>query len=152
MNNEKRENTINLRQAKHKEALLEHLRKMPILQIACERTGIGRATYYRWRNEDEDFKKAVDEAIVEGEALITDMTESQLISLIRDKHFPAVQLWLRQHHPKYTNKVELSGSLKVDDEPLTSDQEALIRQALKLAGLEDKQEAKDNDNDTQSSQ
>jgi len=151
MNNEKREKTINLRQAKHKEALLEHLRKMPILQIACERSGIGRATYYRWHNEDENFKKAADEAITEGEALITDMTESQLISLIRDKHFPAVQLWLRQHHPKYTNKVELSGSLKVEDESLTPDQETLIRQALKLAGLEDKQEVKDNDNDNQSS-
>lgn len=135
MNNEKRKSAISAKQTKNKELVLVQLRKMPILQIACERAGVARSTYYRWREEDGDFKKSADEAIVEGEALITDMTESQLISLIRDKHFPAVQLWLRQHHPKYTSKVELSGRLTIEDEPLTPEQEALIKQALELAGI-----------------
>ncbi len=135
MNNEKKRKTVSTKQIKNKELILVQLRKMPILQIACERAGIARSTYYRWREEDEEFRKPADEAIAEGEALITDMTESQLISLIRDKHFPAVQLWLRQHHPKYTSKVELSGRLTIEDEPLTLEQEALIKQALELAGI-----------------
>lgn len=145
MDNEKRENTINLRQTKDKETLLEYLRKMPIVELACAKASIGRASFYRWRNEDESFRKASDEAITEGEALITDITESKLISLIRDSHFPALCLWLRQHHPKYANKVELAGSFKVEDESLTPDQKALISQALKLAGLDKEQETENND-------
>lgn len=137
MNNNKKKQTINARQAKDRETILGQLRKMPILQIACERAGVGRSSYYRWREEDESFQKATDEAIAEGEAFITDMSESQLISLIRDKHFQAVQLWLRQHHPRYANKVELSGRLTMEDEPLTPEQEALITQALQLASVSD---------------
>lgn len=135
MNNDQKNKTIVERQTKDHEAILAQLQKMPILQIACERAGIGRSTYYRWREEDKAFRKATDEAIAEGEAFITDMSESQLISLIRDKHFPAVHLWLRQHHPKYSAKVELTGSLKIEDEPLTPEQEAVVKEALRLASI-----------------
>ncbi len=120
---------------KEKQLLIEQLKKTPIVQIACERVGVGRATYYRWRKEDEEFKKTTDEAIIEGETLITEQSESQLISLIRDKNFPAIQLWLKSHHPKYTSKVEVTGNLNVKEEPLTLEQEELVEKALQLAGL-----------------
>ncbi|HEY4497249.1 MAG TPA: phBC6A51 family helix-turn-helix protein [Candidatus Paceibacterota bacterium] len=118
---------------KEKKTLLEYMKKTPIVQVACERAHISRATYYRWRNEDKEFKKAADTAISEGESLITDMTESQLISLIRDRNFPAIQLWLRHHHAKYADRIELSGKLTVEEEPLTPEEEAIIKKALKLA-------------------
>ena len=119
-----------------RELLLEQLRKTPVVQFACEKSGVSRATFYRWRTEDKEFKKSAEEAILEGEALITDMTESQLISLIKDRNFHAIQLWLRHHHPKYNNKVEITGNFKLEEEPLTPAQEELVREALKLAGLE----------------
>ena len=124
-----------MKKDKTRKILIEQLKKTPIVQMACERVGIGRASYYRWRKEDGEFKKATDEAILEGEMLITDMSESQLISLIRDRNFSAIQLWLRHHHPKYTNKVEVTGNLNVKEEPLTPEQEKLVEKALKLAGL-----------------
>ena len=77
MNNAKKEETIKNRQVEQKGSFIEHLKKMPILQIAIEKTGISRATYYRWRNEGVEFRKLVDEAIVEGEALITDIPEKK---------------------------------------------------------------------------
>ena len=120
---------------KVKNSLIEQLKKMPIIQIVCERSGIGRTTYYRWQNEDKEFAKAADQAIVEGEAFITDMSESQLISMIRDRNFQAVQLWLRHHHPKYSDKIEVTGNLNIKEEPLTPEQEALVKKALGLAGL-----------------
>ena len=46
------DNTIEKRQSKNKEQLLEILKKTPIVQIACEKAGVGRATYYRWRKDD----------------------------------------------------------------------------------------------------
>ena len=122
------------RQEKEQQALISALREMPVIQVACKRAGVGRATYYRWRNEDEEFRKSSDEAQAEGEALITDMSESQLISLIRDKKFQAVHLWLRHHHPKYGDKIEVI-SRSAELEALTPEQDALVRKALKLAGL-----------------
>jgi len=135
-----------MKQNKNKEIAIEQLKKTPIVQIACEKASISRATYYRWREEDAQFKKATDEAMAAGEALITDMTESQLVSLIRDRNFPAIQLWLKHHHPKYNNKVEVTGSLKLEEEPLTAEQQALVEQALKLAGLKIDQEVSQQNN------
>ena len=85
--------------------------------------------------EDSAFAKDVGTATAEGEAFITDMSESQLITMIRDKNFQALQLWLRHHHPKYGNKVDVSAKLSVD-EPLTEEQEMLIKEALRLAGID----------------
>ena len=135
MNEDKKRKTIEARQARDKESLLVLLRKMPILQVACEQTDIGRSTVYRWRESDEPFRKAMDEAITEGEAYLTDISESQLVTLIRDKHFGAIKLYLQHHHSKYANKIELLSRLTVEDEPLTPEQEALVRKALNLASF-----------------
>jgi|SRR3989344_590512 len=124
--------TIEERQNKEKTLLLENLKKTPIVHIACEKSSIGRATYYRWKKEDAEFCKLADEAQAEGEALITDLSESQLISLIKDRKFPAVQLWLRHHHPKYGDKIEVV-SRTIEPDTLTSEQEATVKEALKLA-------------------
>ncbi|MCX6741155.1 MAG: hypothetical protein NTY61_02030 [Candidatus Parcubacteria bacterium] len=124
-----------MKSSKEKRLLLEQLKKMPIIQIASERAHIARSSFYRWKKQSKEFARAIDEAIVEGETLITEMTESQLIGLIKDKNFPAIQLWLKAHHPKYGNKVEITGRLNTENEPLTLEQKSLIEQALKMAAL-----------------
>lgn len=118
-----------------KKNLIEQLKKMPIIQIACDRTNVARSSFYRWKIEDKKFAKEADMAILEGEALITDMSQSQLISLINDRNFQALQLWLRHHHPKYTNKVEVTAQFKDPDEKLSPEQEAIVKKALRLASL-----------------
>jgi len=123
-----------MKRDKLKNLLIEQLKEMPILQFACRKVKVSRSSYYRWR-EDPKFARAADAAIAEGEALITDLSESQLISLIRDRNFPALQLWLKSHHPKYCNKVEVTGHLNLKDEPLKPEQEELVQKALRLAGL-----------------
>ena len=117
------------RQTVEQKVLLEQLRKVPIVQIACERANIGRTTYYRWCREDLKFKKESEEAMNEGEEMINDLSESQLITLIKEKNFSAVQLWLRQHHPKYGNKLEVRTKVEAED-PMTPEQEALVKEAL----------------------
>ncbi|MEI8249449.1 MAG: hypothetical protein WCG07_03065 [Candidatus Taylorbacteria bacterium] len=117
------------RQTVEQKVLLEQLRKVPIVQIACERANIGRTTYYRWCREDSKFKKESEEAMNEGEEMINDLSESQLITLIKEKNFSAVKLWLRQHHPKYGNKLEVRTKIEAED-PMTPEQEALVREAL----------------------
>lgn len=127
--------TIEKRQAKHKELLLEQLKRTPIVQIACEKTSVGRATYYRWRKENKEFAKLADAALAEGSALINDMAESQLISAIKDKNLGAIIFWLKSHHPAYTTKMEVTAQLKSQDESLTPEQEAIVTKALKIAAM-----------------
>lgn len=119
----------------NKEILLEQLKKTPIVQVACEKVGVGRATYYRWRKDDTDFAKEADEALQEGSLLVNDMAESQLMSAIRDKNLTAIIFWLRNHHSSYATKVEVTARLKRDDEQLTPEQEALVTKALKLSSF-----------------
>ena len=57
MKNENYKNTIDVRQQKEKEALIKSLSEMPIIEIACKRAGVGRASYYRWLKEDSEFLK-----------------------------------------------------------------------------------------------
>ena len=123
--------TIEKRISKDKEALLEHLKKVPIIQIACEKAGTGRATYYRWRKDDQEFAQKADEAIQTGSYLINDMAESQLISAIQEKNLTAIIFWLKYHHPAYTTKVEVTGQLKHEYQ-LSNEEEALITKALAM--------------------
>lgn len=96
-----------------KNTLLDNLRQMPIVELACKKTGIGRSTFYRHKKEDKEFSRAVEEAIQEGESLISDLSESQLISLIRDGNFQAIQLWLKHHHKKYSEKLEITANVNI---------------------------------------
>ena len=118
-----------------KNLLLENLRQIPILELACKKSGVARASFYRLKKEDKGFAKLVDEAISVGEDLITDLSQSQLLSLIQDKNFQAIQLWLKHHHKKYADKVEISGSIDVKDTPLTDDQKQLVEKSVRQAGL-----------------
>lgn len=115
-----------------KQLLLEQLKKTPIVQIACEKAGISRMTYYRWRKEDPKFLKASDIALSEGSMLVNDMAESQLLSAIRDKNMTGIIFWLKHHHSTYAEKLEISGHLKTITDELTPEQEALIKKALSL--------------------
>ncbi|MFA6077334.1 MAG: phBC6A51 family helix-turn-helix protein [Candidatus Paceibacterota bacterium] len=134
----KKEATIEKRKNQDKEILTEQLRKTPIIQIACEKCGVSRATFYRWRSEDLDFAAKTDTAINEGLSLITDMAESQLISAIKDRNLPGIIFWLKAHHKDYKTKLELSGKIEVDNRILTPEQQELIERAMKLAGLNQK--------------
>lgn len=110
---------------------LEQLSKSAIVQIACEKTGIGKSTIYRWREQDKEFSEAVEKAVGEGKSLVTDLAESQLISAIKDKNIPAIIYWLRHHHPTYADKLLVTHT--IENEDLTPEQEALVREGLRMA-------------------
>ena len=95
------DDTIHQRQKKIREMLLTILRKMPIIEIAVKKAGISRDTYYRWRKEDKGFLEESENAVSEGIEYINDMSESQLITLIKEKKMPAIALWLRNNNPRY---------------------------------------------------
>jgi ACT domain-containing protein len=121
-----------IRQSAQKDLMLEQLKKTPIVQVACEKTGISRASYYRWYKADKEFAKNADEAISEGSSLVNDMAESQLMAAIRDKNMSAIVFWLKHHHALYAPTMQIKHT--IEDDTLTPEQEALVRNALNLAG------------------
>ena len=130
-----RELTIRARQKKLKEAFLEQLKRTPTVESACQKAGVGRATVYRWMNESKGFAETVESSLKEGRSFMSDVAESQLFSLIGERKIEAIRLFLAHNNPRYGNKLELTGSVGLKDEPLTTNQKALIRKALKLSSL-----------------
>ncbi len=127
--------TIANRQIKEKQLLLEQLKKTPIVQIACEKIGVARATYYRWRKDDPEFSSQADSSLREGNMLINDMAESQLLSAIRDKNLTAIIFWLKNHHSAYATKVEVTTNTRIIDEKLNPEQQELLKKALGMISL-----------------
>ncbi len=122
-----------MKKNKFQNQFLDELRKVPIIQVACEKTGLSRNSVYRWRKDDKEFLKNMDTALIEGVALVNDMSESQLLTLIKDKNYPAISFWLLHRNDNYKNKLEIT--TKDDDEELTPSQAKIVRQALKLANI-----------------
>lgn len=124
---------MSIRESKRsKELLLGQLQKNPIVQIACEKVGVSRVSFYNWKRKDEAFAKQIDEAIAGGQSLVNDLAESQLINAVKDRNFNAIMYWLKHHHPSYTTRVEIGGQIEVIEE-LSSEQKELVRKALALA-------------------
>lgn len=129
------DNTIEKRQSKNKSQLLEILKKTPIVQIACEKSEVSRATYYRWRKEDPEFCQASDQALMDGNLLVNDTAESQMMSAIKDKNMTAIIFWLKHHHPAYATKIEITATNKNQEINLTDEQKELLNKALEMAAL-----------------
>lgn len=135
MKNQNNQITVRDRIKNDQGLLLEQLKKTPIIQFACEKTNVGRATFYRWRKESPEFATLADEALREGSLLINDMAEGQLLSAIKDKNLGAIVFWLRNHHPAYATRVEVTTNNKNQDIELTDEQKELLNKALEMVAL-----------------
>lgn len=138
-----RQNTIENRQAKFKKLMLEHLKKMPNIQLVCEKIGVGRTTFYTWCRQSKKFKQQVEEAKLEGRLYMSDFAEGQLFSLIKDRKIEAIRLYLQNNHPQYANKLEIKGNIMHEQKELSPEQKKMIRLALKLTAFNKQPYAKD---------
>lgn len=127
-------NAIIKRQKNDKQTIIDNLKHLPIIEVACNKAGIARATYYRWRKNDSTFTKSADDAINAGVNYINDLAESKLLSEINGGNLTAVLYWLNHRHSAYSNKVEITTATK-QSEKLTPEQQKAVKQALALTGL-----------------
>jgi hypothetical protein len=109
------------------------LEKVPIVQVACEKCGVSRNSVYRWRKTDKAFCKKMDEALTNGVSLVNDMSETQLLTLIKEKNYSAISFWLRHRNDNYKDKIEVT--TREESEALTPSQAKIVRNALKLASI-----------------
>jgi len=120
-----------------KRILIEELEKNPIISFACKKAGFARATYYRWTEENEKFNEATKKALEKGVFSINDLAVAQLILLIRNANFAATKYWLSHRHPAFSEKLQFMELLRLinkkpDNGKLTSEEEALIKEAIEL--------------------
>lgn len=132
---EAREAVMSRNKSQDKKKLIERLHKMPIVEAACKQIGLPRATYYRWRNDDESFAEACDEAIEQSAGMINDLAETQLIQAIKQQNMSAIIFWLKHHHSVYETRIKVDASLRREPEELSPEQAAVVEQALLRAGL-----------------
>lgn len=134
--------TIKIRQDKLKVMLLEQLKRTPIKEIACDKAGVSRTTFYRWIKVSKKFAEEVEAAFNEGREFINDLAESQVISLIRQGNIAAARLWLQYNSHRYANKLELYGTVTTKEAPMSKAEKALVKQALKHSSLYGKEKSK----------
>lgn len=130
-----RKDSIQQRQSRIKEALLDQLKRTPTLETSCQKVGVSRATVYRWIANSKKFERQIDESLNEGRKFMSDIAENQLFALISERKIEAIRLYLSTHNPRYSNKLELSGSIESKEKPLTKEEKKLIRAALRLSSL-----------------
>ncbi len=123
--------TIQSKQERQKQLILEHLKKTPIVQVVCEKAGISRATFYRWKKEDPNFQEETETCLINGIELMNDMAESQLLKSVRDGNMTGIIFWLKTRHKAYSTKVEVQTTQK-EDVPLTDEEEGQIKNVLDM--------------------
>ncbi len=79
----------------------EYLRETPLVNLACKKIGISRATYYRWYKDDREFRESVQKVIRQGRANINDLAEATLIKMIKTENFHAIRFWLQHNNSRY---------------------------------------------------
>lgn len=120
-----------MKKNKFQNEFLDELRKVPIIQVACEKVGLSRNSIYRWRKEDKKFSKIMDKAMSDGVDFVNDMSESQLLVMIKEKKWPAVSFWLKHRNSNYRDKIEVT-TKDNNDNDLTPEQKKVIKKALSL--------------------
>ena len=121
-----------MKKNKKSKEFLEELKRVPIVTVATERCGLSRQSVYRWRIEDSGFAEEMDKALKEGEDLINDLSEAAVITLIKEHNWPALKFWLSKRSPKFKDKVEVSGELRVRKED-TPEDKASMEEAMLLS-------------------
>lgn len=134
MKSENKKSKIDKKRINLREKLFEQLVKYPIVQVACERVGISRATYYRWRKENILFAAKADKAIETGCSFVNDLAESQLIHKIKEANMTAIIFWLKNHKGQYNEKIRHEHEI-VEKREFTPDMQLEVAKALLNAGL-----------------
>jgi len=138
---------ITSNKAREKQRVIEQLSDMPIVEVACRRAGVARATYYRWLKKDPEFARQCREALEQSTSAVSDIAEAKLINAIQDGNMSAISFWLRNHHNSYRTRIDVQGTIRHEATILTDEQNLLIERALRYADLIETNEGENNRED-----
>lgn len=123
---------------KTKNRFLQELEKSGNVYLSCLKIGINRATYYRWKNGDKEFKKKASWAERNGRQNNCDIAEHALMINVKEKKMEAIKYLLSHQSPRYkpkNRKIHIEHSNLFKEEELRTkreEDEKLDRQAKEL--------------------
>jgi len=126
----KRLDALAIETEKQKKAIVSQLRKTPIVQLACERTGVGRSTYYKWRAGDKIFARVADRSLEAGKFFINDLAESKLLGLVKNDNLTAIIFWLKHNHPTYAAVNRVIHEYEIVTDRLSVEEESIATQEM----------------------
>ncbi|MFA7277446.1 MAG: hypothetical protein WC101_00460 [Candidatus Gracilibacteria bacterium] len=103
--------------------LLKELEKAGNILIACQKVGISRATFYRWKETDKDFKKKATRAERLGRESSNDIAEYGLLKGAKEGKIEHIKYLLshnsKRYKPNKSDKViiEHRSGPKASEEP-----------------------------------
>jgi len=90
-----------------KTKLVQELKEIPIPTFVCQKLGVPKATYYKWKQTDSAFQEACDEAVMRGKLNVNDLAKSKLIKLINDGDYRSISFWLKHNDPDFNPRLTL---------------------------------------------
>ena len=87
-----------------KNKLVGEIAKSGNVYFSCNRVGIGKSSYYRWKKEDPEFNRSAELAVREGIENNCDVAEHALMLKIKDKDINAIKYQLSHNSPRYMPK------------------------------------------------
>lgn len=84
--------------------LIKELEKVGNILVACQKSNISRATFYRWRDSDSKFKRDVMRALRLGRESSIDMVEYSLLKGAKEGKIENIKYYLSHNSPKYKPK------------------------------------------------
>lgn len=90
-----------MKKSKLEKTLLEVLEKVSNISIACDKVGISRYTFYRWKDGDPKFAKKIEKAMRFGDESVCDLVDSKIISAVKSGEWKALKFVAEKRHPKY---------------------------------------------------
>ncbi len=83
---------------------IQILEDTPFISYAAKKSGIAKATIYRWMKSDTDFRIAVNNALENGRRHLCDIAEMALVEKIKDKEMGAIKFYLQNNNDRYMPK------------------------------------------------
>lgn len=90
-----------MKSERHRQKIIEELRKTPIVEIACKNAGVGRTTFYDWIKRNQRFRAQVEEAMLVSRESVNDLAEARMIGKIKEGSFKETRFWLEHNSPIY---------------------------------------------------
>ncbi len=91
---------------KTKQKLLKEISNYGNVYLSCLKVGVDKATYYRWKQQDKEFRKLANKAEKMGRENINDIAEHSLLKNVKDGNQRAIEYTLSHNSKRYKRKKE----------------------------------------------
>lgn len=119
-----------------RDKFIKELQRTPIIQVACDKMGISRQTYYRWYNEDSDFMDKVNLSISQGEGVVNDVAKSNILRGIQNGDKKDSKFWLTHRDHDFRKPFKIIH--EKDDPPLFNKEDVLAMKKFREDWTQDK--------------